>query len=196
MTPNDQTPPRPAPRKVRKGKAKPAKPTKAARTRRPSRTTSPSPPEGGRRRAPATTGIPRPKPLAVTPTRPFGLSEVFIAGASGALAGLTAAGLYYLAGLGCSWLRGPGGCGGIGLLSTIVLLLASGFVGATPLWLLRQRDPFATSYLGIGLMAVVVMLTVMRQLDSVWMIAIIPTLTAVCYMVSWWLTSIIVRESS
>ena len=65
-----------------------------------------------------------------------------------------------------------------------MLLLASGFVGAAPLWLLRQRDPFATSYLGIGLMAAVLMLTVRRQRDSVWMIAIIPNMTAVCYMVS------------
>ncbi|HRV69943.1 MAG TPA: hypothetical protein P5108_10895 [Marmoricola sp.] len=196
MTTNDRLPPRPAPRKVRKGKAKPAKPPKVARPRGTASTTNPSPPAGARRRAPATTGIPRPKPLDVEPTRPFGLSEVFIAAVAGALAGFTAAGLYYLAGVGCLWLRGPGGCGGIGLFSTIVLLLVSGLVGAAPLWLLRQRDPFATSYLGIGLLAIAVMLSVMRQLDNAWMIAVIPTLSAGCYMVSWWLTSIIVRESS
>jgi len=126
--------------------------------------------------------------------RPFLGSEVLGAAVAGALAGLVAAGLYYATGQGCLWLRGPGGCGGIGLLSTITLLLISGAVGAGLLWAFHQRDPVSTSYLGIGLMAMVVMLTVMRQLDNWWMVAFIPALTAGCYLTAWWLTSIIIKE--
>lgn len=126
--------------------------------------------------------------------RPFLGSEALGAAVAGTLAGLIAAGLYYAAGQGCLWLRGPGGCGGIGLFSTIALLMIAGAVGAGLLWLFHQRDPVSTSYLGIGLMAMVVMLSVMRQLNNLWMVAFIPALTAGCYLTAWWLTSIIIRE--
>jgi hypothetical protein len=115
---------------------------------------------------------------------------------AGVLAGLVAAALYYSAVQGCHWLRGPGGCGGIGLLSTIVTLVISGAAGAGVLRLMGQRDAVATSYLGIALLAVLVMVTVIRQLDNVWMVAITPAMTAGCFLISWWLISIVITEES
>ena len=59
---------------------------------------------------------------------------------AGVLAGLVTVALYYSAGQGCHWLHGPGGCGGIGLLSAIVTLLIAGAAGAGVLRFLGKQD--------------------------------------------------------
>ncbi|HNJ79705.1 MAG TPA: hypothetical protein PKX56_10145 [Marmoricola sp.] len=106
----------------------------------------------------------------------------------GLAAGVVATALYYTAEQGCHWFLGPGGCGGIGFVSTIVVLLISGAAGAGVLNFLGQPEPVVTAYLGIGLLMVIVLLTVVRQLDQVWMVAAIPALTAGCYLAASWLT--------
>ncbi|HNO40395.1 MAG TPA: hypothetical protein PKL71_08245 [Marmoricola sp.] len=115
---------------------------------------------------------------------------------SGLVAGVVATALYYAAEQGCHWLLGPGGCGGIGFASTIVVLLISGAAGAGVIRWLGQRDPVTVAYLGIALLTVVVMFTVIRQLDSVWMVAVIPVLTAGCFLASAWLISIVNSEET
>ena len=69
-------------------------------------------------------------------------------------------------------------------------------VGAKLLKAFKVSDPFSTSFLGVGLVAMVVMLTFMGDdtMDSPIMILIIPALTAVAFLLSWWVTVKFIEE--
>jgi hypothetical protein len=90
---------------------------------------------------------------------------------------------------GCQAVRGVGSCGGFGLFALLVVLTLTVLIGGLLLRAFRVSDPMSTSFLGIGLMAVVVMLFFLGAIDSPWMLAVIPVLTAITFLVSWWVTT-------
>jgi drug/metabolite transporter (DMT)-like permease len=90
---------------------------------------------------------------------------------------------------GCEALNGTDSCGGPGLLGLLAIVVLMGLVGALLLRLMRVADPGSTSFLGIGLLCVVVLVALMEELFSVWMFVAIPLLTAVCYAVARWVTT-------
>jgi hypothetical protein len=64
-------------------------------------------------------------------------------------------------------------------------------------WLLRgfgARDPGSTSFLAVGLLAVVAMLFLIEVLTSVWMVVVIPLVAAGTYASSHWVTTALVEE--
>ncbi len=108
---------------------------------------------------------------------------------SGALAGLAAVGLAFGAASGCDSVRGTESCGGgIGLLAIVAILAIEVAIGANLLKAWQISDPFSTSFLGVGLVATLAMLIFLDELDSSWMLLVIPLMTAVAFVLSWWVT--------
>ena len=93
-----------------------------------------------------------------------------------------------LAGRGCEVIRGVGSCGGIGLLALLVILALEIMLGAVLLKAWRLSDPTSTSFLGVGLAAVFVLLFLLSSLESVWMFLAIPLLTVATFVLSWLIT--------
>jgi hypothetical protein len=108
---------------------------------------------------------------------------------TGLLVGLTGTALTYVSLRGCEMLKGTESCGapGLGLLVVIVVLMMLG--GALVLKLLGVSDPRGTSFLAIGLMCVVVLVTLMEDLFSAWMFIAVPLICAASYAVAHWVTT-------
>lgn len=107
----------------------------------------------------------------------------------GALVGAVGTGLTWAALQGCEALRGTDSCGGPGLLVLVAILALMVIAGALLLKALRVAEPNATSFLGVGLMTVVVLVTLMESLFSAWMFLAVPVLTALSYLAAQWVST-------
>jgi hypothetical protein len=108
---------------------------------------------------------------------------------SGLLAGLAAVLLAIGASKGCDAVRDNSSCGGgAGLLAIVAILAIEVLIGANLLKAWQISDPFSTSFLGVGVVATIAMLTFLDSLDSPWMLLVIPLMTAVAFVLSWWVT--------
>jgi hypothetical protein len=108
---------------------------------------------------------------------------------SGALAGLAAVLMAIGASKGCEAVRDTSSCGGgAGLLALVAILAIEILIGANLLKAWQISDPFSTSFLGVGVVATIAMLTFLDELDSVWMLLVIPLMTAAAFALSWWIT--------
>jgi hypothetical protein len=112
----------------------------------------------------------------------------------GTLCGLLAVGLAWLAAQGCESVRGVGTCGSFGLVALIAILGIEVLFGAMLLRAWQITDPTSTSFLGVGSVAVLAMLLFLDQIDSVWMVLVIPVLSALMFLMSWWVTATFVDE--
>lgn len=113
---------------------------------------------------------------------------------SGAIAGLVATLLTYVVGQGCRTIFGVGGCsGGVNFVALSVILAVSVIIGGAFLKAWQISDPVSTSFLGIGLVAVIAMLFFLPSIDSIWMFLVIPLMTALMFLLSWWVTQTFVE---
>jgi hypothetical protein len=123
------------------------------------------------------------------------IKPVYAAIISGALAGLAAVLLAIGASEGCQAVRGTSSCGGgVGLLATVALLAIEVMIGANLLKAWQIPDPVSTSFLGVGVVATIAMLLFLDQIDSPWMLLVIPLSTAAAFAGSWWITVRFVDE--
>jgi hypothetical protein len=108
---------------------------------------------------------------------------------TGILAGLVTVLLALGAREGCQSVRGTESCGGgVGLLAIVAILVIEVLIAASLLKAWRISDPFSTSFLGVGLVTTIAMLFFLGQIDSPWMLLVIPALTAVMFALSWRVT--------
>lgn len=108
---------------------------------------------------------------------------------TGAVVGLVGVVLGYLAGRGCEAARGVSTCGGLGILVLLVILAVQVVLGAALFKLWRISDPASTSFLGVGLATVFALLFLLGSLESASMIVVLPVVTALTFLVSWWVTT-------
>jgi hypothetical protein len=114
---------------------------------------------------------------------------------SGTLSGLAVVLLAVGASRGCDAVRGTSSCGGgVGLLATVALLAIEVMIGANLLKAWRISDPVSTSFLGVGVVTTIAMLTFLDHIDSPWMLLVIPLMTAAAFALSWWVTVRFVDE--
>ncbi len=111
---------------------------------------------------------------------------------TGAMVGLVGVILTLVAARGCEAVRGVGSCGGIGLFALLTVLGVEVVLGAMLLTAWKIPDAVSTSFLAIGLVAVFVLLFLLRSLDSIWMLVVIPLMTAASYVLSWRVTASLV----
>lgn len=107
---------------------------------------------------------------------------------TGVVVGLTGVLLTYLGLQGCQAVRGTTSCGGVGLFLLIAILALMVLLGATLLKAWRISDPTSSSLLAVGLVAVLAMLLFLPYIDRWFMVIVIPVLSALTYLLSWWVT--------
>jgi uncharacterized membrane protein len=91
---------------------------------------------------------------------------------------------------GCEAARGVSTCGGgPGLLVLVAILAGMIVFGAALLRALGVPDPTGTSFLAVGVVAVVSMLVLLEVIFSPWMFLVIPVLSAAAYLLAHWVTS-------
>ncbi|MGH3125908.1 MAG: hypothetical protein ACRDND_33440 [Streptosporangiaceae bacterium] len=130
--------------------------------------------------------LPRPPGLPAVP-------PLVAAVVTGLLCGLVACLLAWLAARGCAAVRGVSTCGGFGLVALIAILGITVLIGSFLLRAWRVSDPTSTSFLAIGLVAVIAMLFFLNEIGSVWMVLVIPLLSAATFALSWWVTETFVE---
>ncbi len=113
--------------------------------------------------------------------------------ATGVAVGLVGVLLAYFAGRGCEAVRGVGSCGGVGVLALLLIVAIQVVLGAALLKAWRISDPTSTSFLGVGVVAVFVLLFLLGSLESAWMLVVIPVLSALSFLLSWWVTTAFVE---
>jgi hypothetical protein len=152
--------------------------------------------------APAPTPAPEPTPEPAPgpeleadepqPKREFALPALPALRAAlvvGALIGLLAVLLTFASLKLCELVRGTDSCGGPGLLLLVATLVVLTYVGG---WLLRGfgiDDPGSTSFLAVGLLAVLAMLLFLDVIYNWWMVIVVPLVAMATYALSWWVTT-------
>jgi hypothetical protein len=115
---------------------------------------------------------------------------------TGLVVGLVGAVLTYGGLRGCELARGTDSCGdgpgGLLLLAIMVVMVLAG--GALLAWL-RVPDPRSTSFLGVGLTAVVAVVALLETLFSAWMFVVVPLVSAAAYLLAWWVSSRFVEQA-
>lgn len=125
------------------------------------------------------------------------LSPPVAAAFAGAVSGLAAVVMTVGAVRGCEAIRGESSCGGgFGLLALVAILAIEVLIGANLLRSFKISDPLSTSFLGVGLVAMVAMLFFLDVISSPWMFGVIPVATAIAFLLSWWVTVRFVEEQA
>jgi hypothetical protein len=138
------------------------------------------------------------EPEPVRRREPRRLPTVALAGlpaaaVTGVAVGALAVLLAWLAGAGCSAVRGTSSCGGaIGLPLLLAGLVLLAWVGTVLLRALGVADAGSTSVLAVGIMAVLVMVFLLGSLDEWWALVAVSLVTAIGYGAAWWVTSSVV----
>jgi hypothetical protein len=76
----------------------------------------------------------------------------------------------------------------VGLFALLAVVAIEVVLGAVLLKAWQITDPTSTSFLAVGLVAVLALLFFLGSLESVWMLLVLPVLTAITFLISWWVT--------
>jgi hypothetical protein len=107
---------------------------------------------------------------------------------TGIVVGLAGVALTFIGTKGCEAVKGTGSCGGVGLFLLIAILALMVLLGAALLKAWSIADPTNSSFLAVGLMAVLAMLFFLPSIDRWYMVIVIPVVTALTFLLSWWVT--------
>jgi hypothetical protein len=95
----------------------------------------------------------------------------------------------------CEGIRGTSTCGGPGLLILVMILVALVLVGQVLLRVFDVPDPGSTSFLAVGLIAVVALLFLIDVILDWQMIIVIPLVGVASFLLSHWVTSAFVEPA-
>ena len=141
------------------------------------------------------------EPAGVDPRPRRGLPTVALGGLpAAALTGLLVGGLAvliaWLAGAGCSAVRGTSSCGGAaGLPILLAAFVVLAYAGALLLRVFGVADAGSTSLLAVGVLAVLVMVFLLGSLDEWWALVAVPAASLASYLGSWWVTAVVVGDA-
>lgn len=126
------------------------------------------------------------KAARTTPVLPPRLAAVI----TGLLVGVAGTLLTYGSLRGCEALTGTGSCGGGPWLLLLVAILAvMVLLGGLLLKAWSVTDPQSTSFLAVAITAVVVMLTMLEAVFSVWIFLAVPLVCMAAYVAAHWVTT-------
>lgn len=129
------------------------------------------------------------RPRRGLPTLPAPLAALL----GGLVVGVFGAGLTWVSLTGCDAIRGTQSCGGAGVLVIFVILVLMVLLGGLVLTLLHLNDAKATSFLAVGVLFVVVLLTPQDALFSTWMFVVVPLVSAAAFALAHWVTATFVE---
>jgi hypothetical protein len=108
---------------------------------------------------------------------------------TGAIVGLVLVGLTSASLNLCSSMRGTSSCGKPGILLLLVITVAVVFLGSLLLRIAGVDAHGSTSFLGVGLLVVVILIALLPVIFHWWMVIVVPVVAMLTYAVSWWLTT-------
>jgi hypothetical protein len=135
-----------------------------------------------------------PRPARTRPKLPVPAGWV-AALVGGLVVGVIGVLLSYLALRGCESVRGAETCGGPGVLVLVAILALMVLLGGLLLALLSVPEGRGTAFLGVGVVAVVVLLTPADVLSSVWSLLVVPLVSAAAFVLANWVTSTFVEPT-
>lgn len=142
---------------------------------------------------------PGPEPVPGRPARTRSRPHVpgtLAAALTGLLVGAVGCGLIYAALAGCEAVRGTDSCGGPGLFLLIAILALMVLFGAGLLALMGAASAGSTSFLAVGLVAVLVMVAFLDVVFSPWMFLVVPLMGGASYVLSHWVTTRFADEAA
>ncbi len=101
-----------------------------------------------------------------------------------AMVGLTAGGLHL-----CTSVRGTDSCGKPGILVLLVITAVAILLGSLLLRLAGVAAHGSTSFLGVGLLVVLILLALLPVLDESWVVIAVPAIAMLTFLAAWWLTT-------
>ncbi|MFL6132815.1 MAG: hypothetical protein ACJ72A_08435 [Nocardioidaceae bacterium] len=126
------------------------------------------------------------------PTMPS-VSARVAATLTGLAVGVGGALLTYASLRGCEAVRGAESCGGAGVPILAVILALMVLAGGLILTAWGLAEARGTSFLGVGLLCVLMLLTLIEELFSAWMFLVVPLVSAGSYLLAHWVTTAIVE---
>ena len=125
------------------------------------------------------------------------LSGIPAAAVTGAVVGGLALLLTWLAVSSCDVVRGTKSCGGgPGFLILVAVLFVLAWAGGLLLAGFGVSDATSTSFLAVGVMAVVVMLFLLDAIYDWWIVIAIPVVSVLAYIGSWWITTSVIEDDA
>jgi hypothetical protein len=135
------------------------------------------------------------EPRAARPPRGPLLTGLPAAAVTGVLVGLMVVVLTAGGEQVCEAAQGTSSCGRAGYPLILAILIVAVLAGGALLQWSQVPDPRSTSFLGVGLLAVIALLFLIDALDSWWMLVVIPMVSLATYAGSHWVTTAIVEPA-
>ncbi|HET6625000.1 MAG TPA: hypothetical protein VFG63_01300 [Nocardioidaceae bacterium] len=138
-------------------------------------------------------GAPTPPPARdrfALPVIPGPLAAIL----TGLVVGAFGAVLTYLGMAGCEAVKGTSTCGDPGFFLLVAILVLMVLLGLLLLKAWQVGDPGSTSFLAVGLVAVIVLLTLVDVIFSAWMFLVVPLVGAAAYALAHWVTTRFVEQ--
>jgi hypothetical protein len=123
------------------------------------------------------------------------LPPLAAAALTGAVVGLLLVGLMWAGLESCDFLIGTSSCGGGGVAMWLAILVLVVIVGRFVLRWFGLDEAGSTSFLGVGLTAVVILLLLSPFLEDPWMALVMPVVSAAAYALSHWVTTAFVEPT-
>lgn len=108
---------------------------------------------------------------------------------TGAVVGLVLVGLTVAALHLCSVMRGTSSCGKPGIVLLLAITAVAIVLGSLLLRMTGVAAHGSTSFLGVGLLDVLILLAFLPILDESWVVIAVPVLAMVTFLAAWWLTT-------
>jgi hypothetical protein len=114
---------------------------------------------------------------------------------TGLLVGLVGTGATFGGLQACEVARGTSSCGDPGFFVLVVIVIVMMLLGAVLLKTLQVPEAKGVSFLGVGLLCVIVLVGLVDALFSPWMFLVVPALTALTFAVGRWVTTRFVDQA-
>lgn len=145
--------------------------------------------------------VPGPAPLEdVRPSRrrrrePSSIGGMAAAIITGLLVGVITVGLTWGSLRLCEVVKGTSSCGNPGFLLLVAIMVSMTLLGSLLLRVWGVPDPGSTSFLAVGLLAVLTLLFLVDVLFDWWMIIVIPAFAIITFALSHWVTTAFVEPT-
>jgi hypothetical protein len=129
------------------------------------------------------------KDTEIAPSRHVTTRRPLTAAVIGAVVGLAMVGLSAGSLQVCTGLRGTPSCGKPGILVLLAIIAVAILLGSALLRLAGVAAHGSTSFLGVGLLVVLILLALLPVLDEWWVVIAVAALSAATFAAAWWLTT-------
>ena len=112
------------------------------------------------------------------------LPPLLILAVVGLLCGFATIALVWLSERSCERFRDTTNCGALGLPLLVVIVAVTMVLGGLALSRLAMPSPRLVAFLGVAFMLAVVLAFLTGRLDSPWILAVVPVLTAIAFLLA------------